>query len=178
MSERLSSKRRYYILIVVILIISIVAYKMSISKTIQLNSNLKMTKSEIENNLKGDSHIEQLEKVLADYEDQINNRFSQEQSREYLLKVAGYYCEENRLTVINLPDVKSERNNGLVTSLNNITVEGKYKELLGLLYMLERDDRVGSIESVLFTTEDKYRTRNKILLMTITVKSISTENEI
>ncbi|MGM0528965.1 MAG: hypothetical protein ACQERS_11200 [Bacteroidota bacterium] len=139
---------------------------------------MKIIKSEMENGQKKVSDIDQLEKVLADYDNQINTQFTLQQSREYLLKVTGDYCEKNKLSVISLPDVKSSRKNNLVTSLYDITVEGKYKELLGLLYMLERDERIGAIVSVLFTTEDKFRTSRKILLMTITVKSISTENEI
>ncbi len=177
MNNKLTYRYKYYILIALLLLFVVIIYKLSINKTIILVRDTKDIKAQIDISNSSISIIKQLENELAYYDQLINENSNPGQAREYLLKVTGDYCDKNNLTVVDFPEETRYRQNEATIAFNEITIEGKYKELLGLLYLIERERQAGSVESVAFFREEKLRTNEQILYMKIIVKSILNENE-
>ncbi len=82
-------------------------------------------------------------------------------NRERLLENLTNFCRNNHLLVRAFPEaqVVAQNENSVVT--NQIEIEGSFKDMVKLAYMLEAEERQGSISSLkFFVFKDRVAKRN------------------
>ena len=173
-----TNRHKFHLLIVSMIIFFIIIYKFSVEKTITIIRDTNRIETQIDSVNYRLNKLRVLEDTLSYFNKTINEQRHSQQPREYLLKITGDYCGKyNKMSVQYLPEEVRFNNSNYTTVLNDIIISGRFKELIDLLYTLERDKRVGSIESVTLYKEERFRSNREILLMKITVKSILNETD-
>lgn len=84
--------------------------------------------------------------------------------RELLLEKVTEFCREKELLVTGFPEAQQIEENGQAIVTNQIEVQGAYKSMVELLYLLEQDQKLGVISSVRFYTVKKRENQNELCL--------------
>ncbi len=93
-------------------------------------------------------------------------------ARQELMGIAAAWCQESRCTLREFPATILTEEKDLRVETNMITLEGNFKELLGLVYKLEQRDKPGKLASVDFQMKKDPKTKNRILTATIYIQNI------
>ena len=82
--------------------------------------------------------------------------------REYLLAQITGFCRQNDLLVRTFPQSERVVENNYPIITNTIEVEGNYKDLVRLVYLLEQEERLASVSSLKFYTQKDRLTKKNV----------------
>lgn len=98
--------------------------------------------------------------------------------QQYLLEIITHYANQNNCVVRNIPTTNIANENGFAIETLVFKIEGNFKNLLQLVYLLEQKYQVGKIGSVEFNTQTDQKTGRRSLDLTLYIQKISKqENE-
>ncbi len=115
-----------------------------------------------------------LEKRLSEMEALIGSgKQGASDVRQELMGIAAAWCQESRCTLREFPATILTEERDLRVETNILTLEGNFKELLGLVYKLEQKDKSGKLASVDFQMKKDPKTKNRMLTATIYIQNIT-----
>ncbi len=112
------------------------------------------------------SRLRVLDKTLKAYEvDGLDNQ-------EMILAFVSEFCQSHKLTLRNFPQVTVAQEKDFEVYSQLIEVEGRYTDLLKLVYELEQVHPMGRIASVQYRKFKDTKTRKQVLTATIHLQNI------
>ncbi len=93
-------------------------------------------------------------------------------AKQALLVLLGDYCNKNKTVIRDFPPSEIATHGNVVVETNKFVVEGSFKSLIKLVYLLEQKNVIGKVMSVRYQFKKDKRTRRKALTATIYVKNI------
>ena len=151
-----------------ILFFGMLIYLVSIQRTLSSYNSYQQKKEQLSRVSNANQLIAQYQSELA----QFQQNTQQSYNRENLLEEVTTFCREHRLLVKTFPQAQRVKENNYPIITNKIQVEGDYKEVVKLAYLLEQEQRLGSISSLqFFTYKDRYK-KKKLLRANIVLRNI------
>lgn len=134
-----------------------VIYFASIKRTVSYYQSYQNKKEQLSRVSNAATLITQYKTQLAQFEQKNQKTYD----REELLEAVTTFCREHRILVKTFPQAQRVKQNNYPIITNQIEVEGDYKEIVKLVYLLEHKEKLGSIGSVkFFTHKDRYKKKN------------------
>lgn len=168
----MTPRNKNILLIVGFAIILLFAYKFSFLKTIEIEQQLEELKTEIKINSQTTFNKEELiaKEFFLDsiiHKEKKNNSSIQND----LLKKLNIYSEDFSFKIITFqePHIFSTEDH-TVTNSFQVTLEGKYKSLEKILFLLESENNFGKITHFNFTRNRNYRLQKDFLQCKIIIQ--------
>jgi len=159
------AKRKNIGILIGFILLLFIAYKFSISKTIEsrkLHNSLQKQKESLSNLPNQIAYLKQQNK----YYDEIleKNQISTDISfQNNLLKIVNSFAEKNNLKITGFKEPHILTQNDAVTKTYNFSVKGNYTSILKLLYSIEQYGNYGRIISVDFQKKKNYKSNSVFL---------------
>jgi hypothetical protein len=167
----MNSKKRFFILLAGFFIALFLAYKLSFKKALEAyREHHSLTEL--------DKRAWQVETDLETWRAKsraLDNRLGTSTAlgfEENLLNMVGLFCEEHKLDVDLFDQPAIGLQNGYRVETIMLKISGGFKELLSLLFHLERNFRSGRIASVSFEKEMNYKRGVEELYLKLYVQNI------
>lgn len=118
--------------------------------------------------------VEQLKHKLATMDIALGGSRNEdsENVQQQLLGAITRYCQSNALILREFPKTQSNRQNDIEVETNVFIVEGNFKKLLELVYLLEQKERIGKPVSVSFQSKQDSKTKKLALTAAIYVQNV------
>ncbi len=95
--------------------------------------------------------------------------------RGNLLRSITSFCEQHHLAITGLPAVEKHQNDGYVYLTDKIEVQGRFKDMVQLAYLLEQEQKMGNISSFSFRKTIDRIERKEYLKATIILRNLKSE---
>ncbi len=155
------------------LVVCLIIYKMNVSKTLALYSENVRLSEQIERAENAPQQLTELRdkqtRLNASLANYIDDAVT---DQKYLLAITTEYCDKHGLRVRNFPETKIEATDNFQFQTNEVVVEGKFTELLKLMYLLETKYNVGRLASAEFEKIRDKKIRREVLLLKIHFQKI------
>ena len=125
-----------------------IIYTFSIKRTLKVYHSYQQNKANIAKAASAAIDIENYQKewhILQQTSQQTYNR-------EYLLAQLTGFCREHDLLIKTFPQAKRQEKNKIPIYTNLVEVEGKYKDMVKLAFMIEQEQHLAAIASLKFYT--------------------------
>jgi hypothetical protein len=177
---RLSFRNKNKYLLIAAVVFAFMIWSMTIKKTFALVAECKELKSRAE--LIANAPVEG--QVLTKNLQKLDVLLSKGQRAEgniqqILLSVISGYCQANNVLLREIPKTTITKEKDYLVETNIFVVEGGFRKLLELIYLLEQQNRIGKVASVNFMSRTDSRTGKNILALSIyiqNVKKMTNEN--
>lgn len=93
--------------------------------------------------------------------------------QQSLLGITTKYCNENNCIIRSIPSISATKEKDISVETHIFSIEGSYKNLLQLVYLLEQKYQVGKVSSVLFRAETDNKSKKRFLQATYFIQHIS-----
>ncbi len=151
----------------------ILAYKLALSKTWDLyvqNNQLKEKLTAFKESLKNKDEIDLKQNLLEQrmisfFVDSLNHQ-------DLLIETISQYCHGHRILLRELPAMNSYKEGDFKVGTYKVVLEGDYKNLLKLVYLLEQKSKIGRVSSVSFTLNFDNKRKKDVLSLSIYVQNI------
>lgn len=158
-------RKGLYYLAVALAVLMLLSWFMNIKPTYVLWKANKKYRADLLRADNATSEIADLERQLESLE----RVAIKSHDRDMLLQSVTSFCKDKGMLIRNFPATERNREKGVVYLTNLIEVEGEYKDIVRLAYMLEHERMLGSIASLKFNAvedrvEKKTRLRGSIIL--------------
>jgi hypothetical protein len=140
-----------------LLLLCAVIFQLNIRKTIGVYSHYRDQLQKVGLAASAPARIATLQKKLANAQQSALKPYK----REMLLENVTDFCRNNNLLIRAFPEAQKvvQNENNIVT--NQIEIEGNFKSMVKLVYMLEAAERLGSVGSLkFFVFKDRTAKRN------------------
>ncbi|MEL6863592.1 MAG: hypothetical protein AAFP19_04195 [Bacteroidota bacterium] len=153
-------KQHNQFLLVATLLGGLLIYSLSIRRTLQQRQQYLQTQANIDRAATASKDIAQYSAQLA----KLKQTAQQPYDRERLLETVTLFCREHDLLVRSFPEALRVVENGNTIITNQIDLEGAYKDMVALVYLIEQEQRLGSVSSFkCFTEKDRVTKKTKLL---------------
>lgn len=172
MLEKLTGKNKLRLLTGAIVLVLMLVYFLAIKETIVLASDCRQKETKLiqSKNLKEKTNLLRLQ--IKNIDKQTGGQSdTTKKVTELLLENITEYCSKTGCSIKEIPSAAYASRNGYLIESSFITLEGSYKELLELVYLLEQKKRTGGhIASVQFYTVKNNKQKKQELLLTLFVQ--------
>lgn len=145
----------------------------AIQQANQLEDSLALLKSAPQQTLELKQKLKSLEKKAG-----LSQKLGTLSHQQYLLEIITHYANQNNCVVRSIPTTNIANENGFAIETLVFKIEGNYKSLLQLVYLLEQKYQVGKIGSVEFNAQTDQKSGRRSLDLTLYIQKISKqENE-
>ncbi len=174
-----SYKKKFYYLLSVFIFSLVIIYTVAISSTIQQKNDYKNKVVELKKTVNAPNQIDSLYRELQKINLVVGNDFNeQKEKQEILIDKISKYCQKHNTIIKNIPEMHEFRHKDYIVETTSVTVQGNYKQLLYLLFKVEKEFNIGKLASVVFKSEKEPRTGREYLIMTMYVQNLKmAENE-
>ncbi|MGE0637860.1 MAG: hypothetical protein AB7G44_08385 [Bacteroidia bacterium] len=170
----LSYRKKLMLLGIGAFVFALIAYALSIKKTVTIISEYYSTKDVLESNINSAEQVSSLQSKLSELERYFGvNASASDNFHETLLETVSVFCNENKLVLRNFPEAMVYNSGEFSVETDPVIVKGGYINLVKLIYELEQKNKVGNIASVSFETIVDSKTKTKSLILKIYVQNIS-----
>lgn len=114
------------------------------------------------------NEIAKYEQALAQWEQSSLQKYD----REKLLELVTNFCRTHQLLIKTYPEAERVKENGFPVVTNEIEVEGAFKDMVTLVYLLEHQEKIGSIASLQFFRHKDRRKRQEVLRGRIILRNL------
>lgn len=174
MNQEITYKTKNIILLGLTILFAILTYKIAIKKTIDLQAENK----QIENRLK---QIEDAPYLLANYKNTLENLNNQlgyvgskdKLSQDKILDIVESFCSQNNSFLSEYSKTILNNNKAFNIETNVIEIDGKYTDIVKLIYELEYKKNISKVNGVFFKKEKNRTTRKMRLTATIYLQNIN-----
>lgn len=150
----------------------VLAYMLSIRKTIAVYREASLLESQSELAANAPTKAVELEKRLAEIDNLLGMQPRAGNVQQALLGVITGYCKEHNTVLREFPKTVYNEEKDFMVETNVFTVEGNFFELLKLVYLLEQENRIGKISSARFFVKKDLKTHTTGLNATIYLQNI------
>ncbi len=148
-------------------------YKLAISKTIKVHQDYAYLKQQVVLSKDIDKKLESLSEQLTAIEGVFKSSITTgANSQEKILETVTEYCKDKPVLLKEFPKSITKETNGYLVELNYFTVEGDYKHLLNLVYLMEQKVKTGKVASVNFRIKENMKTKKDELIATIYIQNL------
>jgi hypothetical protein len=84
-----------------------------------------------------------------------------------ILGIVSKYCQESGVTLMSYPEPNISKDGNFVTETNILTVQGGFRKILELIYLLEQKEKPAKISSVNYKTQKNFDNQHIELIATI-----------
>lgn len=173
MWKQLPYKKKIYALAALAFLLLLACYRFSFSKTVDEYrlyrqnmanaSSFGLNNNNLNTLRQKEKHINTvLGQFLLDTLDNSKN----------LLAVAGNYCNNNRLRLKEYKPYPVTQQNSMNILSRHITVEGRFVDMLKLIYALENNYKTGKVSGVYYKSFSEPKTNATILNCTIYIQNV------
>lgn len=171
MLNNLTHKQRYYLLVAGLVLVSIFVIMNVFRRTYLEYTQHKSLKTQIERAHDAPSQLKTLQKQLQASESILHPTSEKEldstEVHERILSIVSTYCTAHQTTMIAYPPFSTFAEGDFAIQTDIVTVQGDFKRLLDLLYLLERQEKPAKIASVKFRTTKNFETKGTELTMSL-----------
>jgi len=176
--KRLTYKTRFWILCGLILVFMIVAWKLAIKKTVDLNKSNNEITGKLENIEDAPIRINLLDKKHDELNQLIGKSINLDSDlHKQLLERVGNYCKNYKITLREFPALHEVDQQDFIIETSNFKMEGGYIKILKLLKLLETEYKIGKVVSVDFYSERNAKTKTKALFARFYIQNIKKKDE-
>lgn len=159
-NSSISSKQRFYGLLIGFTLLWFLAYQFSIKNTVEQLGLYLQNQQKLELAAKAPEQIQQFQEQL----NQLNaNQQYQLYDRSNLFEEVNTFCRENKLSLSNFSPEEMRQQGEYQIFTNQITVQGKYVDMIKLAYALEFEKGLGHLASASFSRQRDLRSRKTYL---------------
>ena len=171
--DKFSGKKKLILLALTFIVTLLFVYGIAISNTVSLWSQCKILSLKIAGLEKAPEEIKEYKKKL----DEINTFINKNDEKsinfhEDFLGVVSEYCSEKNIIIKDYPMPHQVENDKYTIETDIIRFEGDFRDLLQLVYFLEKSNMKGHISSLMFETIPDHRTGVYMLNLTIYEQNI------
>ena len=148
-------KQHNLFLLGALLLMLVFIYTINIKRSVQMYEQYQSKLVQIARASNASKEVAQLKTQLAN----LKQNSLQAYDRELLLSHITGFCRKNDLLVRAFPKALQNIENGNAIVTNTIEVEGNYKEIVRLVYMIEQEEKLASISSLKLFSEKDRRTK-------------------
>lgn len=141
-----SYKQHNYFLLGGVAICLFVIYLTSISKTLDHRQKYKRNLANVQRAATATKDIKQYRAQMEGLQQTALKVYD----REQLLSEITGFCKEHSILVRTFPEPQKIIENGHSIVTNNLVVEGRYKDIVALVYQIEQEEKLAAISSVKF----------------------------
>lgn len=172
MFKNLDSGKKLKLLGAIILLGLVLVYFLAVRETIQLAKACSEKEDKLHQSKQLDQSMVLLRNEIRSIDSQIGSQpDTTRKVMDLLLDNITEYCSSNGCTIKEIPASAHAINNGYETETYFITLEGSFRELLNLVYLLEQKKKTGGhITSLQFFLNRVNNTKKKELLLTLYIQ--------
>ncbi|MBI1227732.1 MAG: hypothetical protein GC192_21035 [Bacteroidetes bacterium] len=164
----LTYKQQSFVLCLALVGVCILIFQLSISRTLKIYSNYRNDEDKIKLAANASIRIDTLQKKLIS----IQASSIRPYNREKLLEYVTGFCRNKELLIRSFPEALVADQNKSEVITNQIEVEGSFKEMVQLVYLLEVMEKQGSISSLKFYLYKDRLMKRTVLRSLITIRNL------
>ena len=169
MLKQLSYKQKSQALLFGSFLLLVLIYTISIKPTLNLHRDIRMLTTKSAQAVEAPAQIRKIRKEL----DQLQGSTINLNNKEALLGEITRFCEENNLLIVNLPIASTYEEGNYEVESRELDVQGSFKDVLELVYLIEYQKSLGVISSLSFISKKDLRTKKKRLTGHMVLRSIN-----
>ncbi len=178
MWQRLTYRQRFYLLIAGLVIFLYLCHRLAFKETFKMRRECKQTEQRITQVITAPGQILNLEKKISVIDRSIRSDSIQEMNfHEVLLEKISDYCVKHDIDIIEYPPLHSYSWNEIILETNAIVLQGKFLDLLNMVYFTEQEASIGRISGVDFYTYYERARKKTYLRMKIYIQHILQNEE-
>lgn len=171
-------QRRTLLLMGSMVLLYFLAYRLAIRETLHLKTAGEEMVTSIERLEDAPERIARLEQSLDQLESLLGQYYGRSSDiQEDMLNDLTVYCQDNRLTIREVPSTHSIHKMVYQMETCQIIIEGRYLELLKLLHHLETNFYQGRLFSVSFIKKTDLKTKRNYLVLKIFIQNIKESSD-
>ncbi len=144
-------------------------YTVSIKRTLNLHRDIRILTSKSAQAVEAPVQIKKIRREL----DQLQGNTFNLNNKEALLGEITRFCEKNNLLIVNLPVASTYEEGNYEVESRALDVQGGFKDILELVYLIEYQKSLGVVSSLRFVTKKDPRTKKKRLTGHLVLRSIN-----
>lgn len=161
-------KQGLKILMIALLALLLISWLMNINPTYKLYKANQKYQSKLKQSENADNEIVDLKNRL----ESLAKVAIKSYDRDVLLESVTTFCKSKNMLIKNFPATEKNALNGIEYMTNVIEVEGSYKNIVELAYMLEHEKMLGSVASLKFNSLEDRIEKKTYLLGSIILRNI------
>jgi len=169
MLKQLTYKQKTKALLFGSLLLLVLIYTISIKPTLNLLQDIRMLTNKSGQAVEAPIQIKKIKNEL----DQLQGKMFNLNDKEALLGEITRFCEENSLLIVNLPVASTYEEGTYEVESRELDVQGSFKDMLKLVYLIEYEKSLGVVSSLSFITKKDLRTKKKRLTGHMVLRSIN-----
>ena len=151
----------------------VLVYQMALSKTWDLYAQNITLAEKLENIHESEKNKEVVEQKQQYLEQRISSFFIDSIShQDFLIETLTHYCHNNGILLQELPAMTSHQEGDFLVGTYKVVLEGNYKNLLKLVYLLEQKNKIGRVSSVSFIYKFDNKRKKNVLSMYLYIQNI------
>ena len=152
----------------------IICYQLAFSETFELKNELNHLKQERELAENLPQQLARLNQKKKQYTDFLqSNQISETSWQNNLLQRIDRYAKINDLAILKIEEPHFYALPDLTTKTYQLSLEGNFNNLLGLIYELEQQANTGQLVNVHFIKNTDYRTKKSSLEMQVLIQVVN-----
>lgn len=172
MLKGLTYRKKNRLLAIGAVVLLLLTYLLSVSRTVDAYREVSGLEKRSEEAKNAPSKVSELERELKGIEKLFGTNQEGHVQQELLETVTGY-CKTANTVLREFPRTVYHEEKDLVVETNVFTVEGSFRQLLKITYLLEEEKKLGRISSVRYFTKKDPKTKVPALNATIYLQNIN-----
>ena len=165
-------KQKYQLLLGGIALFLIITYFLAFGKTWTAYQKTTQLQEQLSSAGQAWQEIESYQRQLKKLESEQNN---QSFTQNYLFQKVTEFCQENKLSIQEMPESIVYKQQDMAILHNPMKVEGTFIPIVQLLYELEQKQQLGRIVSVEFNLGKNHQSRQPELTANIQLQNIQSQ---
>lgn len=179
MSGNLAYKKRLQLLGIGFVLVLFLVYTLALKKTIVAAKDCSAKEEKLALSKQLEKKIGALRLQVAELDNIIGEMpDTSKKVMDLLLENITGFCSENNCILKEIPGTHQAVDANFEIETNFITVQGDFKNLLNLVYLLEQKKKTGGrVASVNFYSKKDFNTKRTALYLTLTVQHFKKRND-
>lgn len=150
------------------LLLCLVVYGVNIKKTMAMRQQYSQQQADIQRAATAANSIQTYRAQLASFQQSALQPYD----REFLLEQLTSFCRQHDILVSTFPEAQRVEENGNGIISNTIEVEGRYQDIAELIYMIEQEEKMGSVSTLKFFSQKDRLTKELKLKARMVIRNL------
>ncbi|WP_346882336.1 hypothetical protein [uncultured Algibacter sp.] len=170
MFKNLTYKQKFFAVIGGFVILFLASYKKTFKHVLSASHELNLVEKKLSNNQNAINELIYLKNEIVNLEKTIGG---QTQNPEHIQQELLDFISKNSLgvNIVSIEDVHLFSDNGFLIYTNQIELEGRYSNLVEILYDIEKKVKNSRVVSANIYSKKNYRTKTKTLYLKIILQN-------
>lgn len=176
-SKRFSNKHKFFGLVAGLLVVSLVAYALALSKTMDERKKYVALNEKVHDLSSLNTELQRWRSLNAELDSKLGGEFVLSGFQESLLASVGQFCQTKDLTLSDFSEPFEGQEGAYTIETIIITIQGRYKPLLELVHHMENQFKGGKVASVSFYKEKNYRKNREELFLEMYIQKVKVNKD-